>query len=192
MRAVYQPSHSHAQDSILTFMKKAQKTSIPLTPGQSVTIHGWLRPRDTLTWTDVLGNERLSMEFLHTKTKIPKELLHRLQPDIKAWLQAGRVRVEDAPSFINIWAAHPIRDLNADLADIMGFHWDAKTLRGTGITYSDLREAGMTHETMALFGFTLYEWSTLSFGKAEAEAVSPADAWRLFKMQKADVLKCLT
>ena len=172
-------------------MKKATTAAIPLTPGQSVTIHGWLRPKDTLTWTDVLGNEKLSMDFLHSTTKIPKELLHRLQPDIKAWVQAGRVRVEDAPSFIHIWAAHPIKDLKADLADVIGFHWDAKTMRKVGLTYADLCEAGMTHETMALFGYTLYDWSTLGFGKAEAEPVSVADTWRLFHMHKTDVLKCL-
>ena len=66
-----------------SMMKKALP-HIPLTPGQSVTIHGWMRPKDTLCWTDVLANGRLSMDFLHTKTKITKELLHRMQPDIKA------------------------------------------------------------------------------------------------------------
>ena len=175
-------------------MKKASMVKpcqIPLTPGQSVTIHGWLRPKDTLTWTDVLANGKLSMEFLHSKTNIPKELLHRMQPDIKAWLQAGRVGVEDAPSFMHIWTAHPIKDLDAQLHDIMHLKWDAKTMRLAGMTYADLCEAGMTHETMAIFGYTLYEWSTLGFCRTDAEKISIADTWRLFKMQKVDVLKCL-
>ena len=171
--------------------KKAVKPChIPLTPGQSVTIHGWLRPKDTLCWTDVLANGGLSMEFLHTKTNITKELLHRMQPDIKAWLQAGRVSVEDAPSFLHIWAAHPMKDLNAGLDDLMHFKWDARTMRLAGVTYADLCEAGMTHETMAVFGYTLYEWSTLGFGRTDAESISLPDAWRLFKMRKQDVLKC--
>ncbi len=92
---------------------------ILLTPGKPVTIHCWLLAKDTLTWTDVLANSALSMEYLHTKTRIPKELLHHMQQDIKAWLQAGRVSVEYSPSFMHAWTAHPIKDLDAQLHDIM-------------------------------------------------------------------------
>ena len=171
---------------------KSKPCNIPLTPGQSVTIHGWMRPKDTLAWTDVLANGRLSMEFLHAKTNIPRELLHRMQPDIKAWLQAGRVNVEESPSFMHVWAAHPTKDLGVQLEDLINFKWNAKTMRGAGVTYADLCETGMTHETMAIFEYTLYEWSTLGFCKADAEAINAANTWRLFKMQKHDVLKCLT
>jgi hypothetical protein len=172
-------------------MKKQHTPYIPLTPGQSVTIHGWMRPKDTLCWTDVLANKGLTMQFLSDTTKIPKELLHRMQPDIKCWLQAGRVRLEDTPSIQHLWAAHPIKDLKADLPELLYLRWDAKTMHTAGVTYAELCDADMTHETMALFGYSLYDWSTLGFGRAEAEAMSVADLWRLFKMQKADVLKCL-
>ena len=171
-------------------MKKTG-AKIPLTPGQSVTIHGWMRPKDTLSWMDVLANGKLSMEYLHCHTKIPNELLHRMQPDIKAWVKANRVSLSDAPNFINVWAAHPIKDLKSDLGDIIGFHWDAKTMRQVGVTYCDLREVGMTHETMGLFGYTLYEWSTLGFSRADADAVSAPLLVRLFCMTKVDVLRCL-
>lgn len=170
-------------------MKSAMK--IPLTPGQSVTIHGWLRPKETLSWTDVLANPCLTMAYLDQSVNIPKELLHRMQPDITAWLKAGRVTVEEAPSFISIWAAHPIRDLRADLADVAAFNWNAKTMRNMGVTYSDLKDAGMTHETMGLFGYTLYEWSTLGFARADAESAPAHVLGRLFKMAKVDVLRCL-
>jgi hypothetical protein len=164
---------------------------IPLTPGQSVTIYGWMRPKTSLSWMDVLCNEKLTMEYLCTKTKIPKELLHKMQPDIKVWLQTKRVKLSDAPSFIHIWSAHPIKDLNADLGDIIGFKWDAKTMRQAGVNYRDLMEEGMTHETMGLFGYTLYEWSLLGFTKEEANNVPPPTLARLFCLTKADVLRCL-
>ena len=164
---------------------------IPLTAGQAVTIHGWLRPKETLSWTDVLANGALTMEFLHKTTNIPKELLHRMQPDISAWLKAGRVTLEEAPSFLSVWAAHPIRDLKADLADVAAFGWNAKTMRTSGVTYCDLKDAGMTYETMALFGYTLYEWSTLGFSKTDAEGVPALALARLFGMTKPDVLRCL-
>ncbi len=164
---------------------------IPLTPGQAVTVHGWLRPKETLSWTDVLANSALTMDYLHRSANIPLELLHRMQPDITAWLTAGRARVEEAPSFISVWAAHPIRDLKADLADVAAFKWSAKTMRTSGVTYGDLKEAGMTHETMGLFGYTLYEWSTLGFSRTDADGVPAHVLGRLFGMAKVDVLRCL-
>ena len=171
-------------------MKKSG-IKIPLTPGQAVTIHGWMRPKQTLTWTDVLANEGLTMEYLHTVTKIPKELLHRMQPDIKCWVQAGRVALADAPSFMHVWAAHPIKDLKADLGDIINLNWDAKTARQAGLTHTDLIDAGMTHEMMAVFKYTLYEWSTLGFSRSDAEAVEAPTLARLFGLTKVDVLRCL-
>jgi hypothetical protein len=114
-----------------------------------------------------------------------------MQPDIKAWVQANRASLSDAPSFIQIWAAHPIKDLKADLADIIGFNWKAKTMRQAGVTYADLKDAGMTHETMGLFGYTLYEWSTLGFSRADADIVPAPILGRLFCLTKMDVLRCL-
>ena len=89
------------------------------------------------------------------------------------------------------WGAHPIRDLKADLADVAAFKWNAKTMRTSGVTYGDLKEAGMTHETMGLFGYTLYEWSTLGFSRSDAEGVPAHVLGRLFGMAKVDVLRCL-
>jgi hypothetical protein len=168
-----------------------QCMAIPLTPGQAVTIHGWLRPKEWLSWTDVLASPGLTMQYLNETANIPKELLHRMQPDITAWLRAGRVHMDDAPTFMHLWAAHPIRDLKADLGDVIAFQWNARTMRGSGVTYSDLRDAGMTHDTMALFGYTLYEWSTLGFSRADAESMPAASLARLFQLTKADVLRCL-
>ena len=173
-------------------MKKANPLcNIPLTPGQSVTIHGWMRPKPSLSWMDVLANEGLTMEYLHCHTKIPKELLHRMQPDIQAWVKAKRAKLSEAPSFIHIWAAHPVKDLKADLGDIVDFQWDAKTMRQAGMGYGDLKEVGMTYEMMGVFKYTLYEWSTLGFSRADAEGVDAPTLTRLFCLTKQDVLRCL-
>ena len=164
---------------------------IPLTPGQAVTIHGWINPKETLSWMDILANPDLSIKFLTTTTKIPKELLHRLQPDITAWVRAERVSLAEVPKYLNTWVAHPLRDLKADLGDIMELKWDAKTMRTAGVTYSDLKEAGMTHDTMGLFDYTLYDWSTLGFSKTDAESLPAHALGRLFGMTKHDVIRCL-
>jgi len=163
---------------------------IPLTAGQAVTIHGWLQPKETLSWVDVLGNPTLTFSFLVSQTRIPVELLHRLQPDINAWVSASRVRLEDIPA-LTLWGAHPLRDLNADLGDLIHMEWPACVLCRAGVTYADLVDAGMTHDSMGLFGFTLREWGSLGFGPADAERLQASALARLFNLTPADVCKCL-
>lgn len=162
---------------------------IPLTAGQSVTIHGWLAPKETLSWADVLADESLTFAFLHGHTRISKELLHRLQPDIAAWVSARRVELQDIPD-LTPWGAHPIRDLKADLGDMAQLGWSAFGMRRAGVTYADLVEIGMTPVSMQLFGYTLYDWSTLGFSESDAAKLSAPDLGRLFGLTRADVSRC--
>ena len=164
---------------------------IILSPGQAVTIHGWMAPKETLTWNDVIGNERLTVKFLTGTAKVSKELLHKVQPDLMAWLKAGRVTLPETHELLGVWTAHPIKDLKADFADIVALKWGAQTMRMAGVTYQDLRESGMTNDTMGLFALTLYDWSTLGFSRSDAEAIPAAHLCRTFGMQKADVIRCL-
>jgi len=163
---------------------------IPLTPGQIVTIHGWLTPKETLSWTDVLADEKLTFAFLHGQTKIPRDLLHRLQPDIAAWVSARKVELQDTPLLLP-WGAHPIRDLKADLGDMIHVGWSAESMRKAGVTYADLVEAKMTPSSMPLFGYTLYEWSTLGFCEPDAARLTAPELGRLFGMTRGDVSRCL-
>jgi hypothetical protein len=162
---------------------------IPLTAGQIVTIHGWMTPKETLSWTDVLYNERLTFSFLHCQACISKELLHRLQPDITAWVSAKRVGLQDAP-MLTLWGAHPIRDLKADLGDLINLGWRAAAMQKAGVTYADLVEAGMTPASMMLFGYTLYDWSTLGFTEPDASGLTAPELGRLFGLTRADVSRC--
>jgi hypothetical protein len=162
---------------------------IPLTAGQAVTIHGWLAPKKTLSWNDVLNSDNLTFRSLHFDTNITKDLLYKMQPDISAWVKHGRVCLGDIAHLAH-WSAHPIRDLKADLGNLLDMHWSAAEMHQRGVTYADLVEAGLTHETMALFGYTLYEWSTLGFRQADAEALTEASLSRLFRMTRVDVIRC--
>ena len=162
---------------------------IPLTAGQSVTIHGWLAPKETLSWAEVLSDETLTFSFLHGHARISKELLHRLQPDIAAWVSAKRVELQDIPD-LTPWGAHPIRDLKADLGDMAQLGWSAFGMNKAGVTYTDLVEIGMTPVSMQLFGYTLYDWSMLGFSESDAAKLSAPELGRLFGLTRADVSRC--
>lgn len=164
---------------------------LPLTPGQAVTVHGWVRARQWLTWADVLVDAKLTFGFLTGTCKLSEASLHLLQPDMAAWVKAGRVSLEDCPR-LGPWGAHPIRDLRADLADIIRMGWTAEALGRLGVTYEDLVGVGLLPESMPLFsGVTLMGWAGLGFRREHADRIAPAVLYRLFGMAKPDVLGCL-
>lgn len=106
---------------------------ITLTAGQAVTVHGWARARRCLVWGDVLIGEGLTFKFLHEGCALGEASLHTLQPDIEAWVRAEKVVLEDLPR-LGLWGAHPIRDLRADLGDMIRMHWPPEQLRKMGVT----------------------------------------------------------
>ena len=89
---------------------------IPLTPGQAVSVHGWLAARQWLTWGDVLASDTLTFKSL-LSFRLSEAQLHNLQPDIHAWIRNHKVQLEDAPSLL-LWTPQPVKEMKADLADI--------------------------------------------------------------------------
>ena len=165
---------------------------LALTPGQAVYLHGWWSPRTTLTWGDVLSNERLTLQHM-LGAGLTLHMLYQLQPDISRWLRAGRARLEDCPSMAQHWSAHPFRDFSADLSDLIAVRWPVDVMAKVGVTYRSLvDEAGMSQDTMGLFTHvTLAGWAVLGFGKADAALIPEPTLIRLFGMGKADVLRAL-
>lgn len=159
---------------------------ILISPGQAVTIHGWLRARQGLTWGDVLLVKSLTYETL-LSYNIPEQDLYILQPDLQAWIRAGRASLADCPK-MRAWDAHPIRDFKADLADLVTMRWSHDLLARMGVDYDELLGLGLTPETMNLFGYTLMMWSSLGFRRAHAEGMPANTLLRLFGMAKQDVL----
>lgn len=162
---------------------------IALTPGQAVTIHGWWRARQSLTWGDVLTKDTLTFSEL-LACNLTEQDLYVLQPDLQAWVRAGRASLVDCPK-MRPWDAHPIRDFKADLADVIGMHWPPETLTRMGVAYDELLELGLTPETMTLFNYTLMMWFSVGFRRHHAETVPPNTLFRLFGMSKMDVMGCL-
>ena len=105
---------------------------ITLTPGQAVTIHGWIRARLSLTWGDVLANNEINLHVL-LGYNITETSLHQLQPDLQAWIRSKKVRLEDMPR-MTLWEPHPIKDLKADLADLARMRWPTDTLAAMHVT----------------------------------------------------------
>ena len=161
---------------------------IKLTPGQIVSIHGWIRPIETLSWKQVLRLDLTFAQLLALSLR-PRELF-TLQPDLKKWVESGRVCLADCPH-LKPWGAHPIRDLKADLGDLVVMKLTPEALADMGVTYSDLKEVGLTPVNMSLFGFSLVGWHRLGMTRADAEWIPASQHLGLFQMQKQAVMAAL-
>lgn len=164
---------------------------ISLTPGQAVTIHGWISARQILTWGDVLANEKINFELLHHKCNISENTLHTLQPDLELWIKNKKASLSDCPR-MRSWEAHPIKHFHSDLSELIAMKWDLSTLTKMGVTYEDLVEIGLNSDNMLLFNFTLFTWSGLGMKKEHAAKMPPAALFRLFQMPRGDILNSLS
>lgn len=162
---------------------------IQLTPGQAVTIHGWWRARASLTWGDVLANDRLTFNHL-LSLNLSEQDLYILQPDLQAWVRTSRATLRDCPR-MRPWDAHPIRDFKADLSDIIRTDWSVEAMGRMGVTYDDLLSLGLTAEAMPLMKYTLMMWSTLGFKRHHADRIPANQLFALFGLSKQEILACL-
>jgi hypothetical protein len=162
---------------------------ITLTPGQAVTIHGWWRPRQWLSWGDVISYEDLGFSSL-LSFNLTEHDLYVLQPDLQAWVRTGKATLQDCPRMRH-WDAHPIRDFKADLSDIIRAGWSSETMVRTGVTFDELQRLGLTVEAMPLLNYTLMMWSNIGFKRYHAEGVPHNLLFNLFGMSKQDVLASL-
>ena len=163
---------------------------IPLTPGQAVSVHGWLAARQWLTWGDVLASDTLTFKSL-LSFRLSEAQLHNLQPDIHAWIRNHKVQLEDAPSLL-LWSTQPVKEMKADLADVVSARWTAEQMTRIGLTYHDLVALGLTAENMILFNhITLMGWAQLGLRREHADKIQPPILYRLFGMSKNDVVACL-
>jgi hypothetical protein len=94
---------------------------------------------------------------------------------------------------IDHWGAHPVRDFDADLGDILNQRWSSDLMQRMGITYKDMVHLGLTPTSMSLFThITLRGWAQLGLTRSDVARVPEAVLARLFdNMTKQDVMRSL-
>ena len=130
---------------------------VRLTPSQSTRVHGWGdKLKTTLTWRDVEDREDIDFDVLMGANLDPREL-KRLNPDVRQWVQHAGCGPQHAKDML-AWPAHPLLDLGGDLSDIIALRATSKQLKLMGVTYRQLREVGLTPETMRLMNLNFQGW----------------------------------
>lgn len=153
-------------------------------------IHGWLSPRRTLSWDDVLASDHLTPEFLVCKARFTQQRLMSLQPDIYEWIHKKYVGLDDVP-FMTGFPLDPIRHLNGDISTLITQRYPCELLQDLGYTYRWLRESQrMDSKWMSLLGFSIKQWvSQLGMTVEDVKRdMSDADAWEVFGITRDAVL----
>jgi hypothetical protein len=162
---------------------------IRLTPGQSVYLHGWWSPLETLSWNDVVAKEALTFDRCRA-ARIPLKQLHALQPEAAEWVRHGGATLAHAEDMAELWRVHPLRDLRADLADVLAMRFPSATLRRMGVCYDDLVGVGMSPDTMVLFGYTVLGWAGLGLRQHHLAHFSDAQIHYVFALTRAAAEHC--
>jgi hypothetical protein len=156
---------------------------IVLTPAQAVTLHGWLNPREMLTWQDVVNNENIT--FTHCRAcNISLKNLHKIQGTIAPWLEHGAVTMGQAVEMSEFWEVNLIPDFHVDLSDVLSMQLTPEQLRKVSVTYDALLNLGMTPATMQLFGFTLTQWMNIGLQRKHLQYMTDAHIVTLFGMTR--------
>ena len=70
--------------------------AIRLESEQSIALYGFINPKTTLTFRDVLENAKITLASC-IACGVPASKLQRMQPDIKKWIQHGKTTIHDTP-----------------------------------------------------------------------------------------------
>lgn len=155
---------------------------VHLTPIQSCTLHGWLRPKRTLHWQDMCSNPALTIQGC-LAAGLTHAQLHEMQPDVRMWIDAKGVGFKDVESML-AWPLHPIRDLKGNLSDLASMHYPPRVLVALGITYEYMRRVlRMDDSWMHILRYTPREWSQLGFTKDHASDMGKLRVQSVFFME---------
>ena len=148
---------------------------LKVSPLQSVKIFGlWDQPRFIVQWDDV---KHLNWSQLRREYGFSPEELRVLQPDKKEWLKRNRgVSLFDLPE-MSIFPVNPYDDLNADLAEVWSMRWGVDLWIRMGITYKQMKRAGLTPQIMKLMDLKMNDWVNL---KLEPEDVCSEEISGIF------------
>tara|TARA_B100001758_G_scaffold247962_1_gene269292 strand:+ start:23482 stop:24018 length:537 start_codon:yes stop_codon:yes gene_type:complete len=158
---------------------------------QSIAIFGWWdQPRKIVTWDD-LTRQNWSWRRLRTELKFTPLELFKLQKDKNAWITRGSLTLHDLPE-MTIFPVNPFTDMKADLGEVWSMRWTASQLADMHVTYSEMRDRGLSPQIMSHFNFSLSSWFSLGFRHGDAQKFSDESSLMVFGVSQAELVKILS
>lgn len=141
---------------------------------QSCTVHGWLNPKRTLHWDDLVRLPSATLQRCMGVAGLSASDLKLLQPDVRMWVRHKGVGLGDVPAMLE-WPLHPIYDLGANIGDLATMHYSPEVMLRLGITYPFLRDCmHMDDDWMRVLRYSPSEWGMMGFTRQEAVCMGKA------------------
>ena len=160
-----------------------------LTSFQAVSIYGWWKPLRVLNWKIIADRADLTLRKLHL-LGLNEHQLSTMQSDKTAWISSKRVELCDIV-LVPSWRIHATKDMGANIVDIARMNLTADFLQHTGVTFTDMVDAGLTLNAMLLFGYELTSWVHLGLHRDFLRDLTDVQSVALFKMPQCHVVQCV-
>lgn len=162
---------------------------IDLTASQAVYLYGIWYPLRVLNWATVLEKRELTFRTLYTIGLTPDDL-RIMQPNKMAWINAGRIKLSDI-ILVPSWRIHATIDMNATIVDIARLGLSAEYLQETGVSFTDLVDAGLTLNLMMIFKFDLVTWVHLGLYRDFIKELTDVQSISMFSLPTTSVMMCV-
>ena len=149
---------------------------VALSPAQQIRLYGLFPSSGFLHWSIVTEN-KLSFKWLTTTVCLTPRQLHTLQNNVLAWVENGLVDMDDCCN-MSLWPLNPLTHLGASIDCCLGA--SAPALKAYGITFSQMKDSGLTPSIMSLFHFTFQDWCLLGIGCHDISEMDPTHTQILF------------
>jgi hypothetical protein len=162
---------------------------VNLKPHQTISLFGWFNLKPFVAWDDVLNNHSITFRSMRN-VGLSSAQLYTMQPDTASWINHAGITLHDCIEMTQ-WPLHPIRDMNADLGDILSMRWTPDQMMRLGITLDDLTCIGMEADVMCLFGYPLTSWVHLGLTRKHVVSMNDADIRRVFYISRGQVMAAI-
>jgi hypothetical protein len=162
---------------------------VNLSAQQSIAIYGYQQPLRVLNWKIIVDREDLTFKKLYSLGLTEKQLI-TLQPDKKIWIDDKGLSLNDI-TLVPSWKIHVTRDMNASIVEIAMLNLSSDYLQYSGVTFTDLVNAGLTLNLMMILKFNLTAWVHLGLYREFLKDLTDVQSIALFQLPKNMVLQCV-
>jgi len=162
---------------------------VNLSAQQSIAIYGYQKPLRVLNWKIIADRDDLTFKKLYGLGFTEKQLI-TLQPDKHIWINEKGLQLNDI-TLVPSWKIHVTRDMNASIVEIAMLNLTPEYLQYSGVTFTDLVNAGLTLNLMMILKFNLTSWVHLGLHREFLKELTDVQSIALFQIPKNMVLQCV-
>ncbi len=132
---------------------------IKLNTEQMANLYELLKVKKTLTWKDVVQNEKITFRKC-IEVKIDVGKLHSMQPNLEEWLKYKKVEMKDCKD-MELWRPNPFQHFNCHIGDLVMERKNItpRVLLLGGVRFNILWERyGLRPEHMVLLKYSAEDW----------------------------------